>query len=221
MKMEADSQCRIFESGQYSDLKIKNGDKEFPVHKAIVCTQSKFFRAAISEGFEVRVAHTVKNWAYAGNPQAGTTGIINLSDHDIEDVCRMLSFMYSSHYLCPEANLAAHVGVYAMGNMFDLPRLSQYAKCKFNDSLTHVSDEDPMTFISLIPRIYESTPESDRGLRDAAVLNARRKYDYHTANLDYKDAFNEVLQSTWPFTKDLLTAFSDAYSWRTSPRTTW
>ena len=66
--MEADSHCRVFESGQYSDLKIKCGVKEFLVHKAIVCTQSKVFQAAIGEGFEVRVVHFVRDWAYASNP---------------------------------------------------------------------------------------------------------------------------------------------------------
>ena len=221
MKVEADSRCRVFESGQYSDLKIKCGDKEFLVHKAIVCTQSKFLQAAIGEGFEVGVALIVKNWAYASNSQASTTGIINLSDHDVEDVSRMLSFLYGSHYSCPADNLEVHVGMYAMGDMFDLPRLSQYAKCGFKESLKHIAHQDPMTFISLISRVYESTPESDRGLRNAVVRNAWENYDHYATTWDHKDAFGEVLQSTWPFTRDLLMEFADARNREWSARFTW
>lgn len=48
--------CSILETGQYSDLTIRCGAKDFPVHKAIVCVQSKVLQAAIGEGFEVRVS---------------------------------------------------------------------------------------------------------------------------------------------------------------------
>ena len=118
----------------------------------------------------------------------------------------MLSFLYNSHYLSPAGNLAVHVDMYAMGDIFDLPRLSKYAQYKFIESLNRISDEK--TFLSLIPRIYESTPESDRGLRDVAVWKARRRYYDYTKNLDHKDAFDEALKSTWLFTKDLLADFA-------------
>ena len=143
---------------------------------------------------------------YAGNPQASTTGIINLSDYDVEDVNRMLSFLYNSHYLCPPADLTIHVGMYAMGDMFHLPRLSKYAKREFNEALTRISDQQ--TFLSLIPRIYGSTPESDRGLRDVAVRNARINYNYYISDPVCKDAFHEVLQTTLLFTMDLMTNFA-------------
>lgn len=48
---------RLFNSPQYSDLKISSGDGTvYHVHKSIVCTQSEFFANAcnLEPGFKVR-----------------------------------------------------------------------------------------------------------------------------------------------------------------------
>lgn len=55
--MLMDRLCRLFNSPQYSDLKIKSGDGAvYHVHKSIVCTQSAFFANACNRehGFKVR-----------------------------------------------------------------------------------------------------------------------------------------------------------------------
>ena len=52
---------RIKDSGDYSDLTIVCGKSEFKVHRAIVCPQSGFFRAACNEGFKVG-AHILFRW---------------------------------------------------------------------------------------------------------------------------------------------------------------
>ncbi|KAL8793648.1 MAG: hypothetical protein Q9195_003800 [Heterodermia aff. obscurata] len=169
--------AKVFESGQYSDLTIVCRETVFPVHQAIVCSQSTFFQEVVEKDFVT-----------------GLSDIIDLSDfdHDSEDISRMLSFLYNSQYPYPAGSLAVHVNLYAMGDIFNLPRLSKYAKSKFKDSLTRISDQK--AFLRLIPRIYNSTPEPDRGLRDAAVWNARVNYDYYMNNLECKDAFHKVLQ---------------------------
>ena len=40
-------------SGEYSDMKIVTNGFTFNVHRAIVCSQSDFFKAAMGSGFKV------------------------------------------------------------------------------------------------------------------------------------------------------------------------
>jgi hypothetical protein len=54
---------RLHESGAYSDLKIVCGSDTYNVHKAIICPQSSFFRAACQPG----------------RFQEGTTNVINIT----------------------------------------------------------------------------------------------------------------------------------------------
>lgn len=138
--------------------------------------------------------------------QAGRTGTIDLSDDDVEHIEKMIKFLYTSSYPSVSTEQALHIEMYAIGDKYDLPRLSKFAKVQFRDALHRVADHT--VFLSLIPRIYESTPDSDRGLRDVAISNARRYYAVYTARNELKGKFNEVLQSTWLFTKDLLSDFA-------------
>lgn len=115
----------------------------------------------------------------------------------------MIQFLYSSTYRTLASDLKFHVEMYAIGDEFDLPRLCQVARTRFREDLPS-RRIDQTNFLRMIPQIYESTPETDRGLRDIAVWFARQNYDLYIRD-DLKDMFNGTLQSTWLFTKDLLT----------------
>jgi hypothetical protein len=45
---------RLFDSGEYSDLKLVCEGREFKVHKVVVCTQSPVLAAAVRGPFQVR-----------------------------------------------------------------------------------------------------------------------------------------------------------------------
>ena len=47
----------LLQSGQYSDLAICSSERRYEVHKAIVCTQSTFFKTACASGFKVCDVH--------------------------------------------------------------------------------------------------------------------------------------------------------------------
>ena len=116
----------------------------------------------------------------------------------------MLQFLYSSTYRTSTKDLESHVEMYALGDEFDLPRLCQVARTRFREDLpSGYRTAEQNVFLKMIPRIYESTPESNRGLRDVAVWYARQNYNTYTRD-SLKDMFNGILQSTWPFTDDLL-----------------
>lgn len=43
----------FYDSGQFTDLTITCGSEEFQCHKIVLCSQSKFFKAACTSGFNV------------------------------------------------------------------------------------------------------------------------------------------------------------------------
>jgi BTB/POZ domain len=53
------SKWSILQSGKYSDLTIGSGDREFHVHKAVICPQSPFFMAACDGEFKVDIGPRV------------------------------------------------------------------------------------------------------------------------------------------------------------------
>lgn len=124
----------------------------------------------------------------------------------------MLQFLYSSTYR--SSNVALHVEMYAMGAKFDLPRLCQFAKDRFKANVPtptmHASVDDLRygSLIPVIPRIYETTPDSNKGLRTIAVWNVRKDFECYSSRPDLKGKFREILQSTWSFTEDLLQDFA-------------
>jgi hypothetical protein len=65
--------CSLLEAGKYSDLTIICGPKKFAVHRAIICSRSRFFDGACTHAF-----------------REAETGIIDLSDDDPEAVEQMI-----------------------------------------------------------------------------------------------------------------------------------
>ena len=95
--------------------------------------------------------------------------------------------------------------MYAIGDKYDLPRLCRFAKFKYQETLPHITDKD---FLSLIPLVYESTPDSNRGIRDIVIWNARKNYSMYNSRSEWKDPLHEVIRTTWQFTSDLLSEFA-------------
>lgn len=44
----------LLANGKYSDLTISCEGTDFKVHRAVICSQSAFFDAAVNSGFRVR-----------------------------------------------------------------------------------------------------------------------------------------------------------------------
>ncbi|KAF2431542.1 hypothetical protein EJ08DRAFT_669916 [Tothia fuscella] len=72
----------LLEIGKYSDLTIVCGQKEYQVHRAIICSRSGFFDGACSNPF-----------------REAETGIIDLSEDDPEAVDLMINYFYHLDYL--------------------------------------------------------------------------------------------------------------------------
>ncbi|KAL9067294.1 MAG: hypothetical protein Q9161_006993 [Pseudevernia consocians] len=66
------------------------------------------------------------------------------------------------------------VKMYALGDRYDLKGFKQEAEERFKARLDDWPIEE---FIALIPLIYSSTPDTDRGLRDRAVKYGTNEWE--------------------------------------------
>ncbi|KAG9743628.1 hypothetical protein KCU73_g8357, partial [Aureobasidium melanogenum] len=178
----------LHKSGAYSDFKIVCGPEVFDVHKAIVCPQSDFFRAACR-------TDTFKE---------GKTGIVTLSpnverdldamelppsadefdwDLDVEGTITiklMIDYFYHHDYpstppakdfeavqrtVAKESSFVKHARMYAMGEKYGVPGLKALALRKFK-SLEGHSRVTYFELLLTVTIIFMRTPDTDRGLRE-------------------------------------------------------
>ncbi|KAK0645277.1 hypothetical protein DIS24_g8033 [Lasiodiplodia hormozganensis] len=186
----------IWKTSEYSDLLIRcnNGD-EHRVHRVILCSQSEFFRRAC-------------------NPKTGfkeaLSGVIELRHDDPATVRAMLEFCYTFTYTCPTSSspspssssspsrnedaMIFHVHMYAVGEIYDIPSLKALAARNFDRDVDHAFPRFP----AAVRAIYETTPDSDRGLRDRAL----RVCAAHAAELLANPAFEDVMDQLGVFGKE-------------------
>ncbi|KAH8709824.1 Speckle-type POZ protein-like [Beauveria bassiana] len=121
----------LLESGQFSDLTLVCGDKQFNVHKAVVCAQCRVLAAAIREPF-----------------QASKTGKIVIEEYDTDTVEKMVEFLYTGDYKpqfhqdeetnddeVPEEDPVQHVLVNSIADYYDIKALADLSKEKLQHAL--------------------------------------------------------------------------------------
>jgi len=179
------------------------GSDTYKVHKAIVCAQSDFFRAACRpDAFNEGQTGTINIPAGQGRDVAFYSQPINEEGFDWEldvetaaTVKLMINYLYLHDYLeeeqtkalvavtvlCTRENrkglLAEHSRMYAMGDKYGISGLKALAAAKFNETgvRCHAGLVDGLIIA------FKATPDSDKELREVAIS---RLYPYrHT----YKD----------------------------------
>lgn len=102
----------------------------------------------------------------------------NLQDDEPELIEQMVLFLYTLRYPAAaiktrdrlKQDLVADAKMYAIADKYDIPALKDAVVAAFANLLNRISGEEkptPMTFLTeLIPIVYESTPDSDRQLRE-------------------------------------------------------
>ncbi|EKG22349.1 hypothetical protein MPH_00329 [Macrophomina phaseolina MS6] len=98
------------------------------------------------------------------------SGVIELRHDKPETVRAMLEFCYTFTYTCrpsdsPEDRMIFHVHVYALGEVYDITGLKKLAVQNFGREANHTF---PL-FPAAVRAVYETTPQSDRGLRDVVL----------------------------------------------------
>jgi hypothetical protein len=88
--------------------------------------------------------------------------------------------------------------VYALADMFFLPDLKALCTLKLTDKLHDQWSSE--SFPDCIREIYESTPQSDRTMKDAVVRVAKQ----HARELAEKDIFKDLIREGGDFPVDYL-----------------
>ncbi|RPA86444.1 POZ domain-containing protein [Ascobolus immersus RN42] len=78
---KAQAGLQLLLSGKWSDLTLRCGGEEFKVHRSVLCSQSTFFEACMESGMK-----------------ESNEGVIDLIDERVDDVKRLLEFLYGDTY---------------------------------------------------------------------------------------------------------------------------
>jgi hypothetical protein len=99
--------------------------------------------------------------------------------------------------------LTIHATMYALADKYHVNGLAEVAKVKFEACLRHHVDSED--FVSAVQLTYSSTPESNRGLRDAVVNAFLVHFQVKItevpgleAKLDTIDELSFLLMKSWP-----------------------
>ena len=107
-------------------------------------------------------------------------------------IYRMLEYLYMQEYtvdlgLDPfwsvndswaQTRLHVHAQMYSLGDKYDLPGLKKEAARRFINDTAILGNKKrkTLTLLSVIPTIYTTTPDSDRGLRDLVAQHIFQRY---------------------------------------------
>lgn len=108
-------------------------------------------------------------------------------------IYRMLEYLYMQDYSVDlgfdpflsandswaKTRLHVHAQMYSLGDKYDLAGLKKEAARRFINDIAIPRDKkgETLTLLSVIPTIYTTTPDSDRGLRDLVARHVFQRYD--------------------------------------------
>ncbi|KAF8853771.1 hypothetical protein BDZ45DRAFT_657540 [Acephala macrosclerotiorum] len=154
----------LFESGRYSDLSIICKGRAWPVHRNVICPQSKVLSAMVDSHFKESI-----------------TSEINLPDDDPKTVHHLIHFLYKETFDDIDkpptlgggkerSRLTNCTKVYIMAEVYDVPALKELAMYKFKNAVG--TDWNNGTLATCLAMMYTELPESDRLLKDVAIKAA-------------------------------------------------
>ncbi|CAD6594566.1 MAG: hypothetical protein ASARMPREDX12_009615 [Alectoria sarmentosa] len=156
--------------------------------------------------FVLQLGSKVLGKMCSGSFQEVITGRIELKQHEPHLVHRMLQHLYMVDYSASEietdgkkeesfvSELHTHVMMYAMGDEYDIKDLKEEALWKFNKAVEAKQEQsdEPTSVLEVVPAIYTTTPDSDRGLRDAVVAWGAKRLGWIHDLADFKSAVTQV-----------------------------
>ncbi|RYP39208.1 hypothetical protein DL767_002316 [Monosporascus sp. MG133] len=182
--------CSYFNADTFSDATVRCSGKEFKVHKLVLSAQSEFFSKA-----------------FTGDWKESDSGQIDLEEVDVNVVEAMLHFMYHFDYNNTHgaSTMIFNAQVYSVADKYIIPALKAEAREKFGTAISTGWAMDD--FPSAIAEVYNSTPESDRGLRDLTVEIARTNINPLREN----ELFRDVLREIPSFAAEMVISISDTH----------
>jgi speckle-type POZ protein len=197
---------RAREALRFVDYAFVCNEQDIPVHKVIVCSQSKAFDAACNGSFKKAAEKFV------------------ISDYSLEVVQRMVDYLYTGDYETgdefvsevPEQKAEAaqlnaleiHAIMFAMADEYLIDGLQIVSANKYWTTLAN--ERNLFTFFASISNIYTLTPSHNRTLRDKAIQFVREKLPTEISSPEVKEAYEKVSKAIPEFTQDLVNSFLKA-----------
>ena len=97
------------------------------------------------------------------------------------------------------------VKMYALSDQYDIPALGTLAKAKLDKAFTDHWDSE--SFIETVPLVYESTLESNLGLRTVVLTHARKHAGEFMQEGQLRSSFYGLLATTPDFCTALLSLY--------------
>lgn len=106
-----------------------------------------------------------------------------------------------------KTRLHVHAQMYSLGDKYDLPGLKKEAARRFNEDIRIPGDSksEILTLLSVVPIVYTTTPDTDRGLRNHVVRQVFQRYGIASKHfVEELDTALEVRQ----FARDIIVLHS-------------
>ncbi|RBA15806.1 hypothetical protein FPRO05_12413 [Fusarium proliferatum] len=178
-------------AGQFTDFAFLCKGTKIPVHKVIICAQSKVFNAACTSGLK-----------------ESTSGVYDLSEYPLEFVERMVDHLYVGHYDDPspdasKLSLSAHLLMLVLADKYVIQGLESEAKASYIRRLKHknVERED---FLQSLPVLYELPVAVSRDAIDAAVAHAREAVLTCTSKKASMGVIDQISDASKDFLKEVM-----------------
>ncbi|KAL7755172.1 hypothetical protein ACKLNR_014929 [Fusarium oxysporum f. sp. zingiberi] len=178
-------------AGQFTDFAFLCKGKKIPVHKIIICAQSKVFNAACTSDFK-----------------EARSGVYDLSEYPLELVEMMVDYFYVGHYDNPirvasKISLSMHSSMLALADKYDIQGLIRQAIDLYIRRLKHkhVELED---FLNSLPVLHELPISVSRDAIDAAVAHTRETVLTCTCRKATKGLIDQISDASQDFLKEVM-----------------
>ncbi|KAI0995926.1 hypothetical protein K3495_g12255 [Podosphaera aphanis] len=155
--------AKLFNDPKYSDVTIQISDVIFFAHRNVICSQSKYFEAALQEGSQQFL-------------EAGTRSIV-FKEGSGAAYWRVLEYLYTGDYsdslstaqFIEDPELIKDVRVHALADMFLIDDLKELAETKLEKKLQNRQADAYTIVVDCAREIYENTQKSDYKIRNMVV----------------------------------------------------
>ncbi|CAD6573004.1 MAG: hypothetical protein ASARMPRED_005824 [Alectoria sarmentosa] len=210
---------RLFGNSEGADVLFVCGEVTWNAHNFVLQLGSKVLGKNVQRLLSGRVSLSSGTGFKLIAGQEVITGRIELKQHEPHLVHRMLQHLYMVDYSASEietggkkeesfvSELHTHVMMYAMSDEYDIEDLKEEALWKFNKAVEAKQEQsdEPTSVLEVVPAIYTTTPDSDRGLRDAVVAWDAKRLGWIHDLPDFKSAVTQVpTYMAWALVSALL-----------------
>ncbi|KAI9374104.1 hypothetical protein BJX61DRAFT_541144 [Aspergillus egyptiacus] len=183
-------------SSKFTDLTITTSEEQF-----------KFTSSSSAASQDISLACSMEPGWYETSSNK-----VDLKEDDPRSVETMIDFIYGFAYDTTKHGVTSammfHISAYQIADKYDVPKLKNYAKEKFENLVKTCWEMDE--FPAAIAETYQTTPMSDEGLRTLVVQVATK----HLNQLLEKDSFRKVFGETPRFAADIATNLLLETAWR-------